>query len=142
MKMGEIVKKLTAFVFLGILVVPASGRMCKFDITTCTFDSFHHSSGRGAGWGVHNTSSPSCSVSGISACGDTIISVGEAIAGSPSTAIAPYCWCKMTSPRAGRWVYIHNPMASVIECERSCARFCVERIQTNASIRATILALP
>jgi len=130
------------FLFLTVMFVgSAPARMCKFDITNCTFDSIRFSSGHGAGWSAHNSNNPTCSVSGISACSTTSGTFGTAIDGSPSTDDGSRCWCMMTAPRGGRWVF-DNVIGATAGCAQLCAYFCAFYVQHNTSFRAAVLALP
>ena len=130
------------FLFLTVMFVgSAQARMCKFDITNCTFDSHRFSSGRGAGWSTHNSSNPTCSVSGISACSSTSGTSANAISGNPSTTDGRFCWCKMTAPRAGRWVF-HADSGLAGNCAEGCAFGCANYVRYDSSVRAAVLALP
>ena len=133
--------------FLGLFVITsASAQMCEFDITTCTFDSYrrssNHEGGSNAGfWSAHNSNNTACSVSGMVMCSTESGTSGTAIAGSPSIWNGINCWCAMTSPRAGRWVFMHA-YGTAADCAINCAFYCGSRVRSFSTYRAAILALP
>jgi hypothetical protein len=60
--------------------------------------------------------------------------------GNPSMSEDNYCWCKMTGPLAGPWVF-RGPDNSHAACLAYCAMNCAESIQSNSIIRTAVLSL-
>ncbi|MDR1071409.1 MAG: hypothetical protein LBL21_02080 [Rickettsiales bacterium] len=75
-------------------------------------------------------------ISGLGVCST---SAGTpAVKGNPSMEGGIYCWCKMTSPRVGAWVF-RVSLGSNAECNSQCAMYC-DHLYFNAAFREAILA--
>ena len=86
------------------------------------------------------TNGVSIPISGIGICsslrGSSIGQTATELNTSSTSDDNKYCWCKMTSPAVSRWV-LHNPNAST-SCDRYCANFCANDVQSNASFRSAM----
>jgi len=82
-------------------------------------------------------------VTGVSRCSDT--GGTNAVKGNPSETSGGSCWCKMTTPRAGAWVYysaFNGVLGPASACGMACSSACANHVQSNSNFRAAVLSLP
>ncbi len=79
-------------------------------------------------------------VTGIASCNSTKSTRGETTTEEFSqSSEGQYCWCKMTSPFASRWVFL-NDYFSVVTCANSCASNCGYFVQNNSAFRSGLFS--
>jgi hypothetical protein len=77
-------------------------------------------------------------VRGASLCASTNGTLARR--GNPSGS-GQYCWCRMTAPRVGAWVFAYNySLTSYSNCSESCASGgCAGNLRADADFRAAVL---
>ena len=75
-------------------------------------------------------------VSGESRCSST--NGTYANPGNPSTTNGEYCWCKMTSPRAGSWIF-YGYWSHALYCSIYCADYCAYVVLHYSDFRGAVL---
>jgi hypothetical protein len=59
-------------------------------------------------------------------------------AGNPVKNYGYYCWCRMTKPKIGRWVFQHAYESDEL-CHAYCAMNCGDHISRIAAFRKSVL---
>jgi hypothetical protein len=50
-----------------------------------------------------------------------------------------YCWCRMTTPRVGAWVFLGVGL-SASNCSTGCANDCADSVRDYRGFRAAVVA--
>jgi hypothetical protein len=112
-----------------------AGIMCLFDGTNCSFSDFSYGSGASAAWGMVSGDSTCNQVKGGSICAAN--KGTYATRGTP-TGSGKNCWCRMTEPREGAWVFKFG-YDTASYCSTYCAYACADDIKNKAGFRAAVL---
>jgi len=146
-------------VLLGFLTASAGAWVCAKDgwiaedwlatwrAASGSIGTWTGTSGNGCcTWGTGQTSTWSVTatvgnhgsqtVTGESRCSST--SGAWANNGNPSTNSGTNCWCKMTSPRAGSWVFDYGG-GSTSYCQFNCALNCASNVRYDSGFRGAAL---
>jgi hypothetical protein len=112
-----------------------------WDGSNCSFSSYTYSRGTKSGtWGETSSDSTCNQVRGESLCTTTNGTVAQR--GTPSMSDNSdsdvYCWCRMTAPRVGAWVF-GNVYDSASPCSSGCAIRCADFVRLGTVFRAAVL---
>jgi hypothetical protein len=106
-----------------------------WDGSNCSFTNYSYGEGLSATWSMASADTKCNQVMGVSLC--SLNSGTFAQRGTP-TESGQYCWCRMTAPRVGAWVF-GDDIGSASNCSANCAAHCAFYVRNNAAFRAAVL---
>jgi hypothetical protein len=115
-----------------------AGIICLFNGTNCSFTNYSYTTGASGTWTMVSADTTCNQVRGEGLCanGGTTTTTGER--GTPGGSGGRHCWCRMTAPRVGAWVFrISDGSAS--NCSANCAYNCAGNLRSNGNFRAAVL---
>ena len=136
-------RKIIITLFLGLLIFPASARMCKLDWVSVWRNASGilqdsgraFATGRGTSWSVYARQGATGlqTLTGLSHCNNSSTS-------PLNTADGINCWCRMINPNAGEWIFL-NVFGTAEACMGLCAHDCTRCVRDGASHSCTRAAL-
>ena len=122
---------ITIALFIAIITTSADARICKLVEDPRDW-------GVPVGWGNGWKSlfANYQKVAGMAMCSTTNGVIN--IAGNPSMEAGPGCWCQMTDPVIGRWIFGHW-YATNIDCWSRCTTHCSGTVFHNVTFRNAVL---
>jgi hypothetical protein len=108
-----------------------------FDGTSCVFTDYSYTYGYSVTWSMKSDDAICNQVSGEGVCA-TNNGVSGKKGGAPTGDDGRYCYCRMTAPREGTWVFL-SAFGSATNCSSYCANDCANDVQGDANFRAAVL---
>jgi hypothetical protein len=110
----------------------------SWDGSNCSFTNYSYVNGTSGTWTMGSADTACNQVRGESQCATN--EGVYAVRGTPAGTSGQYCWCRMTEPRVGAWVF-RNDYDSASYCSTDCAGNCADYVRSNADLRAAVLGL-